>query len=642
MISMLSKILEDKIKHYAQKYYEDGTSEISDEEFDKLVEDLRKLDPNSSVFKTGWGYDVNKDSTPGSKVKHKYGLVGSLDKVHSYEELPQNFKQSCYLYNSLKLDGLSVVMYYEDGKLVDAVTRGDGTTGICIVDKIRVIAPYLLQCNYVKDFTGAIRGEILMSYQNFDRFKVSNPNAKNPRNAAAGLINRKDITEDLKYLDVVVYTVIGSKTDNYSENCHFVTMDDVICFLFNNFGIDHVVQNSWFDNPTSEEFECGMITCKDVWYGKYPADGIVINCSIDWDKTTDGIQYDSVAYKYPSENKTSRVTGVTWEMSKTHYAIPIVNIEPVQLAGTKVENATGHNAKFIKDNLIGPGAIVEVTKANEIIPHIEKILTPQLSSGMIDCCPCCGGELTWNGVHLECINPCCPNAVWQDTLCWVNNIAPLDNFGDTLRVKYLSDLYGKEVVSIEDIMEEKELGSEYLQGGAQDQLFVEMLKLLHTRKLTLVEALLALNVPRLGDKTCEKLSQYPEVVERILKEATSTCDPINLLDLNGYIGDANADSIRNNLWKFSRLKFIWSRIYFVSIDVESKGKVAVTGKLSVKRSEFEKELKAAGYEPTSTVNKETKFLITDNPNSSSSKNAAADKFRIVKICEEDFRREYLK
>ena len=633
-MSIISSILEEKIKHYAQKYYEDGTSEISDEEFDRLVDELRKLDPNSPVLRIGWGYNVNDDSTPGAKVKHKYGLVGSLDKCHSWNEIPTSMKSFDNLYFSLKLDGISVVLYYEYGKLVDAVTRGDGTTGISIKDKIACIDKSLLT---VEDtFSGAVRGEILMTYPNFEKFRKNNPEAKNPRNVVAGLVSRKDDYEDLKYVDIVVYQVVGCET----VPAPFYDISTMLEWLKSNFCyvVYSCCQPSNFSSASFEEF---LNQLKERWYGLYPADGIVITSWYHFNPNTDYIQYDAIAYKYPSEVKTSRVIGVTWEMSKTHYAIPIVNIEPVQLAGTTVENVTGHNAKFIAENRIGLGAVVEVTKANEIIPHIENVVHPQINFQLIENCPSCNERLVWNGVHLECKNDRCPNAVWQDTLCWINNIAPLDNFGDQLRMKYLTDLYGEQVVSVEDIMSEKELGSKYMQGGAQDKLFVEMLNLLHTRPLILSEALLALNIPRLGDKTCSKLSQYPEVVERIMNEACYTCDPLSLLDLNGYIGDANADSIRSNLWKFSRLKFIWNRVVFMSFDLASKGKVAITGKLSVKRSEFERELKSAGYEPTSTVNKDTKFLITDNPNSSSSKNAAADKFGIVKISEEEFRKEYM-
>lgn len=634
-MSKLFSNLEKEIQNQAQKYYTDGSNTVSDFEFDRMVEQLKEENPDSEVLKVGWGYDVNEDTTPGQKVKHKYGLVGSLDKIHTYDELSDDFKSAPILYTSLKLDGLSVVLYYKNGKLYDAVTRGDGTTGISILDKISYINKKYLEIGNHVDFTGAIRGEILMTYNNFEKFKSSNPEAKNPRNATAGLITRKDNYDDLKYLSIIVYNIVGCENPMYNLR-HF---RDIITYLESWFGSENVVPHSCIDVDDSESFDYCMEEYNKVWYGNYPADGIVINLYIDYNISTKYISYGSIAYKYPSEIKVSRVTGITWEMSKTHYAIPVVNIQPVELAGTTVENASGHNAQNIKENLIGPGAIIEITKANEIIPHIEKVLTPQLSSGMITNCPDCGQELVWNGVHLECINNECPNAIWQDTLQWINTLAPLDNFGDLLRKKYL-EKYLKDV-SVESVMSGEIL--KYIDLPTelkQDELFYTFIKKLYYGTFYLESAIAALNIPRFGDITCRKLAQFPDVVGRIVDCAISNRDTVELLDLNGYIGDANADSIRKNIWKFTRLNLIKDRIK-VSDKVETKGKVAITGKLSVKRSDFENELRKFGYEPTTSVNKETLFLITDNPNSSSSKNKQADKFGIVKITESDFRHTYM-
>ena len=634
-MSKLFSNLEKEIQNQAQKYYTDGSNTVSDKEFDEMVEQLKEENPDSEVLKVGWGYDVSKDTTPGQKVKHKYGLVGSLDKIHTYDELSYDFKSALILYTSLKLDGLSVVLYYKNGKLYDAVTRGDGTTGVSIFDKISYINKKYLEIGNHVDFTGAIRGEILMTYNNFKKFKSDNPEAKNPRNATAGLITRKDNYDDLKYLNIIVYNIVGCENPMYNLR-HF---RDIITYLESWFGSENVVPHSYIDVDDSESFDYCMEKYNRIWYGNYPADGIVINLYIDYNVSTKYISYGSIAYKYPSEVKVSRVTGITWEMSKTHYAIPVVNIEPVELAGTTVENASGHNAQNIKDNLIGPGAIIEITKANEIIPHIEKVLTPQLSSGMITNCPDCGQELVWNGVHLECINNECPNAIWQDTLQWINTLAPLDNFGDLLRKKYL-EKYLKDV-SVEsamsgEILKYVDLPTEL----KQDELFYTFIKKLYYGTFYLESAIAALNIPRFGDITCRKLAQFPDVVDRIIDCAVSDRDTVELLDLNRYIGDANAHSIRDNIWKFTRLNLIKDRIK-VSDKVETKGKVAITGKLSVKRSDFENELRKFGYEPTTSVNKETLFLITDNPNSSSSKNKQADKFGIVKITEGDFRHTYM-
>ena len=132
--------LESEIKEASQKYYSDGTSPLTDDEFDAKVDELRELSPDSDVInQVGWGYDVNTDSTPGEKFKHKYGIAGSLSKCRTWPEL-KGF-QNEWIDASLKLDGLSIVMYYKDGKRYQSLTRGDGETGIDVSPKIDAILP---------------------------------------------------------------------------------------------------------------------------------------------------------------------------------------------------------------------------------------------------------------------------------------------------------------------------------------------------------------------------------------------------------------------------------------------------------------------------------------------------------------------
>ena len=628
----MSKLLEFIIKEQAQKYYTDGSNDLADTQFDELVDLLKKINPDSSVLTTGWGYDPNQDTTYGKKVKHKYGLVGSLDKIHSYDDLTNEFKSSPSLYTSLKLDGLSVVLYYKSGVLYDAVTRGDGTTGISIYDKIAHIDKKFIHTPLSVDFTGAIRGEILMSYDNFKEFKKFNPDAKNPRNVTAGLINRKGNYDDLKYLNIILYNIVGCENEEYiPHNFH-----DVIIYLKEWFGSESVVPNSRLDVDDSESFQYNMDVYKKDWYGKYPADGIVINLYTDYNTTTHYVSYTSVAYKYPSETASTFVSDINWNMSKTGYAIPTIQVFPVELSGTMVMYATGFNAQYIKDNNIGIGTKLVITKAGEIIPYVKQVLEPTAAS-IPNVCPECGHTLKWNGVHLCCDNLDCPNIVRQDLLVWINNLAPIDNFGDSLRLKYIYGVFDTTNVSIEMLMTDSKL-REYVANSIQDNMFKQMCNKLTNGRFSLKSVLLALNIPRLGDKTCEKLSHYPNEVKRIISVATKSQDAVELLDLNGYIGDANADSIRENLWKFTRLNLILGRIDFSKVSI--KGQIAVTGKLSIPRKQFEQQLLNCGY-TVGNITKTTKYLITDDPKSNSSKNIKADKLGIPKLTEQEFRKQFM-
>ena len=210
-------LLQQRIKDASQQYYTTGESDLTDEEFDKLLEKERSLNPDSELLDVGHGYDIHQDKTYGEKVDHKYGLVGSLPKCRTYKEFIRLYKDldSKLLMASTKLDGLSVVLYFKEGKFIDAVTRGNGRTGISVYDKIKYIT-HISGC-HSSDFTGAIRGEIIMSNQNWEKFHTLHPESKHPRNSVAGLMNNKTITSDLDFVDVVFYTVVGSENVEFFQ-----------------------------------------------------------------------------------------------------------------------------------------------------------------------------------------------------------------------------------------------------------------------------------------------------------------------------------------------------------------------------------------------------------------------------------------
>lgn len=640
--------LEKKITEAAQAYYSTGKSELSDDEFDALLDELRKTNPDSPVLKkVGWGYDVNIDTTPGEKYPHKYGEAGSLEKCRTYDELKSRFKDNPFVDVSAKLDGLSVVLYYESGNLVQALTRGDGHIGIDITDKI-----YRILGNHISDtsFTGGVRGEILMTNENFKKFQQLHPEAKNPRNSAAGLINGKEITDDFKYLTVVTYSVVG--VHNLMKFCGtnlFIDILFVRLWLANNF------QNTaphMSIHLTRDAVNIDFKSLRNQWSKEYPIDGLVLTTKIVKREDTRLIQ-DSIAFKFKSETAQSKVLEIEWNMSKTGYAVPRVRIKPVQLAGTTVQYCTGYNAQYIKENQLGAGSIVEVEKRGEIIPNINKVVAISGSYELPKFCPNCHSELQWDGVHLKCVNPNCSNATIQDTMIWTNELAPIDGLAETLKEKMFIDVFG-EVPTVEKLMTSDDPYKFVIfgrrDGKVQLAKFYTMLECLNTCEyIPLVTAIKALNIPRFGDANATKLAQYPDYVRELINLSIdgSCADGLKAANLESEltyaVGKANTESLFANLDKITRLRFIESRINWSvpTVTAESRGKVAITGKLSVKRADFEKELVEAGYTPAD-IAKDTKFLITDNPDSSSSKNKKANAWGIIKITEQEFREKYLK
>lgn len=626
--------LEQDIKKAAQSYYTDGSSNVSDDTFDKMVDELKQLAPESEVLsKTGWGYDVNSDTTPGAKVKHKYGEAGSLDKAYSWDELFKEFRGAT-VDSSLKLDGISIVLYYEKGQLVQALTRGDGDIGIDVTDKVRLILKD--KSNITIGFTGAIRGEILMSYDNFEKFQDIHPDAKNPRNSTAGLINGQSL-EEMNFLNILVYSVVASDNHNFGRSEMPVTR----AFLLVEYGPDNVAPSTTITLDSPESIH-KLYDLREKWYNKWPADGIVLTAmKPTWDKDTLYITYNAQAFKFPSEAGTSEVVEVIWRLTKSRCYMPKIRVKPVQLAGTTVQHCTCYNSKYLVDNNIGVGAVVTFSKHGEIIPNIDEVVTPTVAD-IPKTCPVCGSEFVWDGVHIKCPNESCGNAKMQDILMWTKTLAPVDGMGDILRKKFVTDLFGEDI-SVNELMDGRlqKYATSQKSDSAQVNLFLEMCDKLCNRTFELAVALEALNIPRLGNLTAKKIAQIPDKIKHMLAAyQVGTVAPS--ASVEALVGPATAQSIADNADKFVRLALIQDRIdWTVKQQLEVKGKVAITGKLSVPRDQFIKELESCGYKVANDVSKDTSFLITDTPDSQSSKNAKADKFGVTKITESEFRKQYL-
>lgn len=623
------------IKEASQAYYTDGTSPLTDAEFDALLEEERRENPDSPLLEVGHGFDVTLAS--GQKFPHKYGIVGSLPKCHNWKEFPNNLK-NIKIAVTLKLDGISCVMYYRSGKMYQALTRGTNNIGIDITDKVQKIAPDYFNI-LDKEFTGAVRGEILMPYAQYEQFSATREEAKNPRNTTSGLIGMKDISEDLKYLRIIVYRVIGieSKQSYPFPLYPFTDYYSMHEWLVNNFGRENVVHISKNIFETEDYFMKEMKFRRDLWYVDYPADGIVITAN-DIKINDNAVEFESSAFKFPAETKETTIKEIEWNLSKTKYLIPTIVVDPIELSGATVSRAAGCNAKMVLDKQWGVGAKVKMTRSGEVIPYIETTITPS-APNLPKVCPCCNAELVWDGVHLKCSNPECKDSHVQDLLVWCNNVAPIDGLGDTLKIKFFEQLRDNTIndglhsqfdISIEGVYNYSET---LVPHGAQEQLFFQMLYDLKQKKVPIISALKALNIPRLGDATADLLSHYPEDIEKLINGEV----PDNL----AYrIGDANAKSIIANIRKFARLNYIKNNLVFSDESSNnSRIKVAITGSLSIGRKDFEKLLNEHGF-ILGDITKDTKYLITNTPDSGSGKNAKADKLGITKITESAFRAKY--
>lgn len=609
--------LENKIKVYAEKYYL-GNPEISDEEFDNLVDTLREINPSSAILKSvGWGSGV--ENKKGKKVSHKYQTIGSLDKIKAVKNIPDY----SYPVISAKLDGLSAVMYYNNGNLERAVTRGNGVEGIDITDKIvRILGNRKLKT----EFTGAVRGELVISINNWNLMKENDSSLKNPRNTAAGIINRDEITDDIEYVSIVVYNVIGSET-----NSEFYSQRSIYDFLMYNFNTvcPHVFCDSMMD--ITEEY---LTMTYENFRNMYPCDGLVIGNERLTILDNKACHYSQIAYKFPAEIKESKVTDIKWNLTRTGKMVPTIEFESIELSGATVSRCSGFNAKFISDNKVCKDSVITIMRSGEVIPDLQKVVYTPGNDSVPTVCPVCGSKLKWSGVDVVCDNPECASREYRDLECWINNIGKVDGISTTLKFKFLDELGVKSV----DYLYNKRYT---LSGdGTQRDLFRKVLSKLYDESIDIVDALCALNIPRLGRTTASKMAVDKKMVISLAHEAC--VNGVITTDISNIVGQATMKSIMSHSSKFSRLVYIENMIDMSEksvVDNTSAIKVAVTGSLSVKRSVFEKMLSDNGFVLTG-VKKDTMYLITDDPNSGSSKNKLADKLGVKKVTEQEFREIY--
>lgn len=607
-----------------------GEPEISDEQFDMLVDRLRQLNPNSKILKTGWGFEVN-----GDKVKHKYSHIGSLDKTKTYEDIPERFKQKT-VFISPKLDGLSAVAYYENGQLVKGITRGNGEYGKDITDKLF----YILGSSIADtSFTGAVRGELIISDANWEKLLSKYVNLIAPRNFAAGIINRKEIDEDIKYIDMVVYKVVGQE-----NKATMTKREEMLQWL--NLNFQHSIPiyyypilnlSSWeaYHEETFEQF-------KKLGYG---LDGLVLdNPEIVYDATTNGYIFDEVAFKFNAETTETTVKEIEWTLSRTQRLVPVAVVEPVELSGAIIERATCNNAQMVQDLGLGKDARIEIQRANEVIPYIVNVIDTS-SEPLPEYCPMCHSKLEWVGVDLKCNNKECPNVKLSDLQQWCESIGETDGLQWTLMKQYL-DLYG--IDEIEDLYIKQTF---ILNDLNTKKLSITELKIkdfferLYINPVPVERALVGLNIPRLGEKTAKLFKDKKPLVDRMLlfflnmNPQDDNYIKTSLLDL---VKDATTTSIYENQIKFTNLRFLYddsltkSRLQYEEQSLGEKKYIAVTGALTkMKRKDFEEYISKYGYELTSNL-KKCLYLVTNTPDSGSSKNKDAQKYGVEIITEENF------
>lgn len=401
--------LREELHVHNYNYYVLNAPVISDLEFDKLMRELQDLealhpeyyDPNSPSVRVG--SDLNKNFT---QVEHKYPML-SLGNTYSqaevtefYERVSKSLNEEFELCCEMKYDGTSISLTYEDGKLVRAVTRGDGVRGDDVTDNVKTIRsiPLVLHGKgYPKNFE--IRGEILMPWNVFEELNRERelreePLFANPRNAASGTLKSQNsaVVANRK-LDAYLYYLLG---DNLPHDGHYENLQEAAKWGFK---ISHISRKA---RTLQEVFD--FINYWDVERKNLPVatDGIVLKVNSLRQQRNLGYTAKSprwaIAYKFQAERALTKLEKVTYQVGRTGAVTPVANLDPVQLSGTVVRRASLHNADIIASLDLHIGDMVYVEKGGEIIPKITGVEVSARPAGsekvtFITHCPECGSEL---------------------------------------------------------------------------------------------------------------------------------------------------------------------------------------------------------------------------------------------------------
>lgn len=396
--------LEQKIKNYADQYYQ-GNEQIPDEDYDALIDELRKENPESGLLPENQGI-VGSD-IKGISKKYKLPVtMGTLAKCNTDDQMKDWWDKHNHtdIVAELKIDGNGVLLEFDDGILVKAYSRGDGVFGEDRTVKVFNILNrnnYPTSGNVARGFYGWVRGEIYMKRSTFERY-FKDTSYKNPRNLTAGILGRDDI-KNCEYLNLIAYDVFTS-SKNKIDNSMVETEQAKLNFL-QNYGYE---VPEYKINPDFEElkkWKDSLNTAK----AEIPCDGIVIKQNkVNRDDLMRLTPENNVAYKPNLQKAVSTITAIKWQQ-QGRYLSPLAIIEPVELEGTTVVKASLANINKMNEKGVYVGAKVLVSKHGMIIPAIDSVLDPKQNAFEIPkTCPRCDSELVVNESGFpECLNEKC-------------------------------------------------------------------------------------------------------------------------------------------------------------------------------------------------------------------------------------------
>ena len=651
--------LREELHRHNHNYYVLNAPEIDDQTFDFLMRELQDLeakhpecaDENSPTMRVG--SDLNKNFV---QVVHKYPML-SLANTYSeaevaefYERVKKSLNEDFEICCEMKFDGTSISLTYEDGKLVRAVTRGDGTQGDDVTDNVKTIRaiPLVLHGEgYPQEFE--IRGEILMPWVVFEqlnkeREEREEPLFANPRNAASGTLKLQNSSVVAsRKLDAYLYYLLG---ENLPGDGHYENMQAASAWGFK---VSDIMRKC----STLEEV-LEFIRYWDVERKNLPVatDGVVLKVNSARQQRNLGYTAKSprwaIAYKFQAERACTRLNMVTYQVGRTGAITPVANLDPVQLAGTVVKRASLHNADIIEGLDLHIGDMVYVEKGGEIIPKIVGVdMDARFMVGdkirFIDKCPECGSPLTryeGEAAHYCTNDTACPPQIKGKIEHFVSRKAMnIDGLGsETIDQFYQEGL----IHTIADLYSLKAPDIARLERMGKKSALNIMEGIRASKDVPFERVLFALGIRFVGETTAKTLAKAFRSIDKL---ASASLDDLMQVD---EIGARIAESIiryfadEKNREQIERLREAGVQLEMEELDLSEytdklAGKsIVISGVFTHhSRDEYKEIIEKNGGKNVGSISKKTSFILAGD-NMGPAKLEKANKLGVPILDEEEF------
>lgn len=641
--------LVERLNQASDAYYNGQGELMSDHEWDATFDELKKLEEETgTILPDSPTINVSADDVAGAKEEHEFATL-SLAKTKKIEDLVK-WAEHRPIWLSWKLDGLTLVVTYDNGTLTKVVTRGNGHVGTNITHLSKAIDGILPTINNKGHLV--IRGEAVISYADFEQFNMeADEEYANPRNLASGSLTLKDVNEvKARHIRWIPFTLVYSEEDinswgkqmEFLESNGFKTVEHELIAIPTFDNIDKVI-GKWSELVINRT-------------NPYPVDGLVISYddtayAASGSVTGHHATRAGYAFKWQDESAETELDYIEWSCAASTIS-PVAVFRPVELEGTTVRRASLCNISECERLGIGDkGTRIAVIKANKIIPKVINVVEKMGTFAVPNSCPVCKArtevvESESSGTKtLHCTNTDCPAKQLKKFARFVSKEGVnIDGLSEQTVQKFINLGWVSEYA---DLFQLQEHANELrLMDGFGAKSVANLLKAIEkARKVEARQLLFALNIPLIGQDVCTRLlATYP--LSELIDKARTAKDPTLLSTIDG-IGPEKSSSFvgwmqDTNYQK--QLDDLLTQLEVSQTSTKHKGTLCqgltfvVTGDVEhyKNRNELKAYIESQGGKVTGSVSKSTSFLINNNTNSSSGKNQKAKQLGIEIISEEQF------